>query len=237
MPGPQFSTPSLQELLLTARTGADQGAGAISGFREGFSGAMDRDKQARAAEIKAKLEGRAMALQETTQTDADARAGERIAATEAQTKATKHGIDTRSRTAAAERKANKEKRDAAADLDRAQAEYYRSGQKGQAKRKAPPTDVEIDIQANDEGEEFRKRLLGGLPLSALSPAKQKSINDQVVQFVDTRKDTMKLERQQKLAIEKRVTIITPQGVEKTLPESQVKAYFIAFPGAKLGVPK
>ena len=84
----QFSIPSLQELLLTARTGADAGAGAIRSAQQGFNQGGDIVRQRRAAEIKAQLDKRGQALKEKTLTEETRLGDARVAATTEQTKVT-----------------------------------------------------------------------------------------------------------------------------------------------------
>lgn len=118
MAQPQFNAPSLQELLLTARTGADQGAGAIRGFRESMGGAMELDRKIRAQQIKAELEKRAMDLKEKTLTEETRIAGERISATKDQTSATREATEQRRQEAIADRKARQKELAAQKEADR-----------------------------------------------------------------------------------------------------------------------
>jgi len=157
---PQFSTPSLQELLLTARTGADYGAGAIRAASEGVTAGVDRGRQLRAAQIKAKLEERGMALKEQTLEEESRLGEERITATKEQTKASIEASKRTAATAKAKIKADEDLTKSQAELNRAKAKALgTTGSLSGSKKSSIMTQAEIQQQAT-ENVTSKLKLLG-----------------------------------------------------------------------------
>lgn len=148
----QFSTPSLQELLLTARTGADAGGRAINAVREGVNQGNRITAQQRAAEIKAELEQRGAALQEATLKSQTSLGQQRVKATKDQTSATREGTKSRAAIAKATRDAGADLKKSEAELNRARAKLLeRSGGKNKGRQKGQfITDTEIEKESEAE---------------------------------------------------------------------------------------
>ena len=147
----QFSIPSLQELLLTARTGADAGAGAIRSAQQGFNQGGDIVRQRRAAEIKAQLDKRGQDLKEQTLREETSLGQQRVRASNRQTAATEKGITTRAETAKAGQAGAKGLRESTAELNRAKADLLRrSGGKNLGRPRGQfitDTEIEKEIEA------------------------------------------------------------------------------------------
>lgn len=160
MAQPQFSTPSLQELVLNARSGADAGAGSIRAASEGFGQGAALVQQRRLAELKQQIAERGLALKEKT-LDVEADLGQqRVDATLGQTEAAREGVRTRAKTAKAGQAGTENLRKAQAELARAKAKLIKDtgSPTGKQQKGQFPSDTEIEVGAEDDTNKAMKEL-------------------------------------------------------------------------------
>jgi len=226
-PRSRFNTPSLQELLLTARTGASAGGGAIRSATQGVKDAFSLQGNIDTQKLKEEIQRRGQELQ-AQKIGQDKELGTaRIATTREQTASSERSSKRAAGTATKQIKAKEDLTASQAELNRAQAKFITSGKPKPLK--PPLTNVEIEVRAESQTNKQMKELAN--EIKSLSNDEQGAFRDKIKEANITALTTA---RDRDLSIEKRVTVITPQGIPQTLPASQVERYLLAFPGAKLG---
>jgi len=224
-PRARFSGPSLQELLLTARTGADRGGGAIRAATQGVQSAFNRKNTLDQQKLKEEIERRGQELQAQKLTQDRQLGQDRIAATEEQTAVTERSSERAAGTAVKQIKSQEKLVSSKTELNIARAKFFSAGKPKPPK--PPLTNVEIEVKAEEQTNKQMKELAN--EIKSLSSAEQGSFRAKLKESAILALTTA---RDRDLAKEERVTIITEQNIPQTLPASQVERYLLAFPGAR-----